>query len=85
MAANNKQKPAKKATLDLPYNQHAEQAVLGSALLSKDALYTVLSTLVESDFFEGRHQMIFRAIYQLRERGVDVDTLTCAEELMNMK
>ena len=85
MATNEKKKPVKKASLDLPYNQHAEQAVLGSALLSKDALYTVLSTLVESDFFEGRHQMIFRAIYQLRERGVDVDTLTCAEELMNMK
>ena len=85
MAVSNNKKPMKKAVSDLPYNQHAEQAVLGSALLSKDALYTVLSTLVENDFFEGRHQLIFRAIYQLRERGVDVDTLTCAEELMNMK
>ena len=75
----------KKAPLDLPYNQHAEQAVLGSALLSKDALFTVLSSLVECDFFEGRHQLIFRAIYQLRERNINVDTLTCAEELMNMK
>ena len=74
-----------KAAPDLPYNQHAEQAVLGSALLSKDALYTVLSSLVESDFYEGRHQLIFRAIYQLRERGINVDTLTAAEELMNMK
>ena len=70
---------------ELPYNEHAEQAVLGSALLSKDALYNVLSSLNESDFFEGRHQLIYRAIYQLRERGINVDTLTTAEELLNMK
>ena len=82
---SNKPKEFKRASLDLPYNQHAEQAVLGSALLSKDALYTVLSSLIENDFFEGRHQLIYRAIYQLRERGINVDTLTCAEELMNMK
>ena len=75
----------KVAKSDLPYNEQAEQAVLGSSLLSKDAMYTVLSSLVESDFFEGRHQLIYRAINNLRERGVNVDTLTCAEELLNLK
>ena len=77
--------PVKRAPNDLPYNQHAEQAVLGSALLTRDALYEVLSSLEEEDFFEGRHQLIYRAIFTLRERGINVDTLTCAEELMNMK
>ena len=77
--------PVKRAANDLPYNQHAEQAVLGSALLTRDALYEVLSSLEEEDFFEGRHQLIYRAIFTLRERGINVDTLTCAEELMNMK
>ena len=75
----------KKAKTDLPYNEHAEQAVLGSALLSKDALYTVLSSLNESDFFSGKHQLIYRAINNLRERGVSVDLLTCSEELLNLK
>ena len=75
----------KKAKTDLPYNEQAEQAVLGSALLSKDALYNVLSSLLEEDFFLGKHQLIYRAISQLRERGVNVDTLTAAEELLNMK
>ncbi len=85
MANYNKGQTAKRARGDLPYNEQAEQAVLGSALLSKDALYTVLSSLQEDDFFEGRHQLIYRAISQLRERGVNVDTLTATEELMNMK
>ena len=44
--------PVKRAPNDLPYNQHAEQAVLGSALLTRDALYEVLSSLEEEDFFE---------------------------------
>jgi hypothetical protein len=37
---------AKKAG-ELPYNEQAEQAVLGSALLSKECLYTVFSRLNE--------------------------------------
>ena len=84
MAYSKNVKP-KVAKSDLPYNEQAEQAVLGSALLSKDAMYSVLSSLVESDFFEGRHQLIYRAIDNLRQRGVNVDTLTCAEELLNLK
>ncbi len=84
MAASMNRQP-KRIRNELPFNEHAEQAVLGSALLSKDALYTVLSSLLESDFYEGRHQLIYRAINQLRERGVNVDTLTASEELLNMK
>ena len=78
-------KPVKKARSDLPYNEQAEQAVLGSALLSNDALNNVISMIVEDDFFEGRHQLIFRAISQLFARNISVDTLTVAEELLNMK
>ena len=85
MAYQNQQKPNKKAKSDLPFNEHAEQAVLGSALLDKDALYTVLSSLVESDFYEGKHRLIYRAINNLRERGVNVDILTASEELLNLK
>ena len=83
--AEYKNKSVKKAKTDLPYNEQAEQAVLGSALLSNDALHTVLSSLNEEDFFEGRHQLIYRAIKQLRERSINVDTLTASEELLNMK
>ena len=85
MAYNEPKKVNKKAKTDLPYNENAEKAVLGSALLSNDALNTVVSSLTEGDFFEGRHQLIYRAIKQLFERNVGVDLLTAAEELLNMK
>ena len=70
---------------DLPYNLDAEKAVLGSALLSKDALYTILSELEEKDFYAGKHQIIYRALNSLREKKINVDVLTLTEELMNAK
>ena len=82
MAKQNLQKDAAK---DLPYNEQAEQAVLGSALLSSDALFTMLSSLYEEDFFEGKHQLIYRVMKNLTEKNSVVDTLTVTEELINIK
>ena len=45
-----KQQPTKKVRNDLPHNTDAEKAVLGSAFLSKDALYTVLSLFSKRAF-----------------------------------
>ena len=74
-----------KNSRELPYNAQAEQAVLGSALLSRECLYTVFSRLNEEDFFLGRHQLIYRAIKNLFDKQTPVDVLTVTEELMNMK
>ena len=78
------QKP-KRVRSDLPHNSDAEKAVLGSALLSKEALYSVLSLLEEKDFYEGRHQIIYRVLTTLQMKSVVVDVLTVTEELMNIK
>ena len=74
-----------KNSRELPYNAQAEQAVLGSALLSRECLYTVFSRLNEDDFFLGKHQLIYRAIKNLFDKQTPVDVLTVTEELMNMK
>ena len=74
-----------KAPRDLPYNEQAEQAVLGSALLSRECLFNVLSSLNEDDFYLGKHQLIYRAIKNLFDKETAVDVLTVTEELMNMK
>ena len=70
---------------DLPYNEQAEQAVLGSALISRECLFNVLSVLSEDDFFLGKHQLIYRAIRNLFDKESVVDVLTVTEELINMK
>ena len=79
------QSKPKKVRSDLPHNSAAERAVLGSAFLSKDALYRVLAVLEEKDFYEGRHQIIYRVLENLQMKSVVVDVLTVTEELMNIK
>ena len=69
---------------DLPFNQDAEMVVLGSAIISKDALFKILSVLEETDFYEGKHQLIYRAIVSLNNKRIDIDAYTLTEELMLM-
>ncbi|NLB49593.1 MAG: replicative DNA helicase [Erysipelotrichia bacterium] len=76
---------ATKSNQFLPYNIDAEKAVLGSALLSSDAFYNVTSSLVPEDFYEGRHQIIFKSMLTLLERKIPVDVLTIATELNDKK
>ena len=77
--------PKTKGLNELPHNIQAEQAVLGSALLSRECLYSVFSLLNEEDFYLGKHQLLYRAIRNLFDRQIPVDVLTVTEELMNMK
>ena len=69
---------------NLPFNKDAEMTVLGSALISKEALYKIISSLEEEDFYDAKHIYIFRAILSLNSKGIDLDVLTLTEELMLM-
>ena len=85
MATVSRKPNNKKVATELPYNADAERVVLGSAMLKKDYCLDVLTSLEEEDFFLGKHQLIFRAIFSLSERNATVDVLTVAEELTNLK
>lgn len=87
MANNDKKtnKKPKQAAYALPHNSQAESAVIGSALLSKDCLYTILSELVPEDFYEPKNQILYNVFANLVNKKVAVDTLTVTEELMNIK
>ena len=85
MPGETPKKISKKVRTDLPHNSDAEKAVLGSALLSKDSLYTVLSELEEPEFYEGKHQIIYRVLASLQKKNIAVDVLTVTEELINIK
>ena len=75
----------KKLASDLPYNSDAERVVLGSALISNDALWKVMSGLTMDSFFEGRHQVLYRVLSNLIERKIPVEVYTVTEELINIK
>lgn len=64
-----------------PNDAEAEQAVLGSMLVDKDAVLTVLEILKVDDFYRNEHAEIYGAILDLYEAGKPVDLLTLKEQL----
>ena len=64
-----------------PQDLEAEQSVLGSMMLSKDAIADVVEGLRGSDFYRPAHETIYEAILDLYGRGEPVDTITVADEL----
>src|SRR5215213_28082 len=64
-----------------PHNVEAEESVLGSMLLSKDAIAEVLELLREEDFYRPAHRTVFRSVPELYGHGDAVDAVTVQEEL----
>ena len=64
-----------------PHNIEAEESVLGSMLLSKDAIAEVLELLHEDDFYRPAHRTVFQSVLGLYSRGQAVDAVTVAEHL----
>ncbi|MCB6840126.1 replicative DNA helicase [Weissella viridescens] len=70
--------------LSAPQDIKAEQAVLGSILLSTDPtdlLAQVSSILTPGDFFRTAHQLIFQAMLSLDNEQRAIDVLTITDEL----
>jgi len=65
----------------VPFDEAAEQQVLGSLLIDRDAIFKVADALDAEDFYVARHQRIYGAIYQLLQRRERIDTLTVQVEL----
>ncbi len=64
-----------------PQNLEAEQSVLGSMLLSKDAMADVIESVRGDDFYKPAHETIFDVATKLYNSGDPVDALTVAAEL----
>lgn len=66
-----------------PQNIEAEQSVLGSMLIDKDALLETAEIISADDFYREVHQKIFESIIDLSNKGEPVDLVTVCEELQN--
>lgn len=64
-----------------PYNMEAEQAVLGSMMIDREAIYTAMEILLPDDFYKEAHQIIYNTILNLNNRGEPIDMITLTEEL----
>jgi len=59
-----------------PQDSNAEQSVLGSMLLSKDAVADVIESVRGTDFYRPAHETIFDAVVDLYGRGEPADPVT---------
>lgn len=59
-----------------PQNIEAEQSLLGSLMIDKNAIFRVADFLKPRDFYKKNHQDIYEAIQELFNRGEPIDILT---------
>lgn len=64
-----------------PQDLNAEQSVLGSMLINKDAIADCLEAVKAHDFYRPAHELIFDAVLDLFGRGEPADAITVADEL----
>ncbi|MCW2852172.1 MAG: dnaB [Nocardioides sp.] len=75
------ERPTRPGDRTPPQDMAAEQSVLGSMLISKDAVAEVSEVLRGVDFYRPSHETIHDAIIDLFGRGEPVDMITVASEL----
>lgn len=64
-----------------PQNIEAEQSVLGSLLIDREAIVKVAAFLQRDDFYREAHAQIYAAILDLHERREPADFVTLSDEL----
>ncbi len=72
-------------SLEPPQDIEAEKAVLGSMLLSEDAVIDVTDRLRAEDFYLREHQEIYRAFLELYRKNVNIDLNTANSLLRTRK
>ncbi|GAB3580614.1 replicative DNA helicase [Calidifontibacter terrae] len=64
-----------------PQDRGAEQSVLGSMLINKDAIGDAIEETRGRDFYFPAHEIVFDTIIEMYGRGDPADALTVADEL----
>lgn len=67
-----------------PHNYEAEQAVLGSMIIDRDAVIKIAANLKPEFFYSSQNQAIYQAILNLYNRRQPADLITVMNELESM-
>lgn len=65
----------------LPHSTEAEQSVIGSMLMDRDAIVTASEIVTADDFYGRQYGMMFEAIVELYNEGKPVDLITTQNRL----
>ena len=64
-----------------PHSIEAEQSVIGSMIMDKDAIVTVSEILIAEDFYQNQYGVLFDAMVELFNEGKPVDLVTLQNRL----
>lgn len=64
-----------------PNSVEAEQAVLASMLMNREAVVNVADMLTKDDFYQTQYGVIFEAMVELYHEGTSIDLITLPERL----
>lgn len=67
-----------------PYDQDAEEAVLGSLLIDSEAINEIVTIIGAEDFFTEQNQHVFSACHNLFNRDEAINQITVAQELVRL-
>lgn len=65
----------------MPHSIEAEQSVIGSMLLDREAVVTASEILHGDDFYSKQYSIIFEAMVELHTEGKPIDLITLQEKL----
>ena len=68
-----------------PQDIDAEQSVLGSLLIDKDAIIKIADIITAGNFYRKSHEIIFQAILDLYSKSEPIDLLTVSSRLKEKK
>ncbi len=68
-----------------PHSLEAEESLLGSLLIDKDAIIKVADSLIPQDFYKDAHKIIFEAIKELYANQEPIDIITLSNRLEEKK
>ncbi len=69
----------------MPNSLEAEQSVIGSMLMDRDAILTAGETLVKDDFYHQQYGILFETIMELFNSGSPVDMVILQDRLREKK
>ena len=65
----------------MPHSLEAEQSVIGSMIMNKDAIVAAAEILTSEDFYGRQYGILFDAMVELDEEGKPVDLITLQNRL----
>lgn len=65
----------------LPHSVEAEQAVIGSMIMDRDAITVAAEIVMGEDFYNRQYGILFETMVELNDKGCPVDLVTLQDKL----